>query len=237
MFHLQSFPPGGLAVVIGSRSAIGRACVTALKASEDFGGVIAFGRDSTPPLDVTRDEDWIAVVDSIRATSLPLRLVLVSTGVLQSRFGGPERSVRDIRAEAMAHAFAVNAIGPALALKHLLPLLPKEGKSLFAALSARVGSIGDNRLGGWFSYRASKAALNQILHTGAIELARSRREAVCVALHPGTVDTPLSAPFVRNAPGRHAPDDAAQHLLAVIDRLTSADSGTFFDWRGETIPW
>jgi NAD(P)-dependent dehydrogenase (short-subunit alcohol dehydrogenase family) len=237
MVHLQSFPPGGLAVVIGSRSAIGRACVAELRGSPGFGAVLAFGRDSAPSLDVTRDDDWLAVVDSIRATSLPLRLILVSTGVLQSRFGGPERSLREIQAEAMAHALAVNAIGPALALKHLLPLLPKEGKSLFAALSARVGSIGDNRLGGWVSYRASKAALNQILHTGAIELARSRREAACVALHPGTVDTPLSAPFARSAPNRQTPDEAARHLLAVIDRLTFADSGGFFDWRGETVPW
>jgi NAD(P)-dependent dehydrogenase (short-subunit alcohol dehydrogenase family) len=237
MSHLQSFPPGGLAVVIGSRSAIGRACVNALKASESFGGVLAFGRDSVPALDITCEADWSGITDSIRATALPLRLVLVSTGVLQDQVGGPERGVREIRAEVMAHAFAVNAIGPALALKHLLPLLPKDGKSLFAALSARVGSIGDNRLGGWFSYRASKAALNQILHTGAIELARSRREAVCVALHPGTVGTPLSAPFTRNTQSHLTPAEAAAHLMAVIDRLSSAESGAFFDWRGEPIPW
>ncbi|MGC8535056.1 MAG: SDR family oxidoreductase [Rhizomicrobium sp.] len=237
MSRLESFPPGGLAVVIGSGSAIGAASLEALNASGRFAATLGFGRNSAPPLDVTSEDDWKGVAECIRAHVLPLRLVLVSTGVLKGAFGGPEKSVREIHAPAMAHAFAVNAIGPALALKHLLPLLPREGKSVFVALSARVGSIGDNRLGGWFSYRASKAALNQILHTCAIELARSRRDAVCVALHPGTVETPLSAPFARSNSQRHTPAEAAQHLLGVMDHLSATDSGGFFDWRGQSIPW
>ncbi|MDE2465510.1 MAG: SDR family oxidoreductase [Alphaproteobacteria bacterium] len=237
MSCLETFPSGGIAVVIGSRSAIGRAMVAALAQSERFDAVLSFGRDTAPVLDVTCEDNWKNVAAQITAAGKPLRLVLVTTGLLRGPLGGPERTWGDIDPMAMAGAFAVNAIGPALALKHLLPLLPKEGKSMFAALSARVGSIADNRLGGWFSYRASKAALNQILHTAAIELARSRRAAVCVALHPGTVDTPLSAPFARHGLDLHTPYAAAAHLVAVMDRLRVADSGGFFDWRGAPIPW
>jgi len=137
----------------------------------------------------------------------------------------------------MARAFALNAIGPALLMKHMLPNLPREGKSVFATLSARVGSIGDNRLGGWFSYRASKAALNQVVRTAAVELRRRRPEAICVALHPGTTDTKLSSPFRKSDLDVQSPDIAAQRLLSVIDRLGPDDSGSFFDHRGETIPW
>ena len=137
----------------------------------------------------------------------------------------------------MAEAFAINAIGPALLMKHFLPLLPRGGKSVFATLSARVGSIKDNRLGGWYSYRASKAALNQFVRTAAVELGRSHREALCVALHPGTVDTPLTSPFRKAGLEVQSPDTAAGRLLAVIDRLGPADSGGFFDHRGDDVPW
>ena len=137
----------------------------------------------------------------------------------------------------MAQAFAINAIGPALLFKHFLPLLPRNGKSVFATLSARVGSIGDNRLGGWFSYRASKAALNQIVRTAAVELGRSHREAICVALHPGTVDTRLTLPFRKAGLDVQSPDCAAERLLAAIDKLGPEHSGGFFDHRGSAVPW
>ncbi len=137
----------------------------------------------------------------------------------------------------MAKAFAVNTIGPALLIKHLLPLLPRAGKSVFATLSAKVGSIGDNHLGGWYSYRASKAALNQIVRTAAIELKRRQPEAVCVALHPGTVESPLSAPFGRSGLDVQSPATAAERLVGVIDTLTPASSGGFFDYRGTALPW
>jgi NAD(P)-dependent dehydrogenase (short-subunit alcohol dehydrogenase family) len=138
----------------------------------------------------------------------------------------------------MARVFAVNTIGPALVAKHFLPLLPRRGRSAFAAISARVGSIGDNRLGGWHSYRASKAALNMLLRNFAIELARRAPDAVCIGLHPGTVDTALSAPFrSRVAPDRlFTPARSAGHLLRVIEQATVADNGHVLAWDGARIP-
>ncbi len=136
----------------------------------------------------------------------------------------------------MAAQFALNATGVALALKHFAPLLRRDGRAVFASLSARLGSIGDNRLGGWISYRAAKAAQNQIIRTAAIEIARQRPWAIVVALHPGTVDTALTAPYRGRNPAITAARSAAA-LLAVMDRLTPADTGGFFDWRGEPVAW
>ncbi len=165
------------------------------------------------------------------------RLIVDSTGILHGEGLQPEKSWREFDAQKLADAFAVNAIGPALLMKHFLPLLPPEGKCMFATLSARVGSIGDNRLGGWYGYRASKAALNQFVRTAAVELRRRRREAVCVALHPGTVDTRLSSPFGKSGLEVQSPEDAAQRVLAVIDRLGPSESGGFFDHRAIRVPW
>lgn len=128
-------------------------------------------------------------------------------------------------------------MGPALIMKHVLPRLPRLGKAVFATLSARVGSIGDNRLGGWYGYRASKAALNQLVRTAAIELRRRSPESICVALHPGTVDTPLSVPFRKDGLELHSPSIAAERLLEVINQLRPNDSGTFLDYHGKTVPW
>jgi NAD(P)-dependent dehydrogenase (short-subunit alcohol dehydrogenase family) len=122
-------------------------------------------------------------------------------------------------------------------MKHFLPLLPQSGKSVFAALSARVGSIGDNRLGGWYSYRAAKAALNQVIHTAAIELQRSRPQAICVALHPGTVDTGLTEGFAKSGLEVQTPATAAGRIIEILDALRPSDSGRFFDQRGAAIPW
>jgi len=167
----------------------------------------------------------------------PPRLILTATGALHSEVMTPEKTYRALSAVALAEAFAVNAIGPALLAKHFLPLTPRVGRSVFAALSARVGSNGDNRLGGWYGYRAAKAALNQILRGLAIEHARSRPEGLVVALHPGTVATSLSAPFRGAAEVVFTPDVAAAHLLRVIEGLTAADSGGFFAWDGSSVPW
>lgn len=163
-------------------------------------------------------------------------LIFNATGALQIGGHRPEKSINAIDAQAMAQQFAVNAIGVALALRYFSPLLGRAGRSVFASLSARVGSIGDNRLGGWISYRAAKAAQNQILHTAAIEIARKRPEAIVVALHPGTVETGLSAAFASNHPTITAAQ-SAEALLTVIDRLTPADSGSFWDWKGQQVPW
>ena len=135
-----------------------------------------------------------------------------------------------------AHDSSV-AIGPALLMKYFCPLLPREGRAVFATLSARVGSISDNRLGGWYSYRASKAALNQLVRTAAVELRRHNRDGLCVALHPGTVDTALSAPFAKSGLDARPPDVAAREVLAVLDGLDAAATGGFFDHRGASIDW
>ena len=168
----------------------------------------------------------------------PPATVIVATGVLTLVDGsGPERSYRSLDAGVMERVFRLNTIGPALIAKHTLPLLARERRSVFAALSARVGSIGDNRIGGWHSYRASKAALNMLIASFAIELARTRPEAIAVGLHPGTVDTGLSRPFQANLPEGQlvTPPAAARNLLAVIEKLTPEDSGKVFDWEGEKI--
>lgn len=165
--------------------------------------------------------------------------LVIATGLLHEDGLSPERSLRDLDQQRLTRAFQINAIGPALVLRHLVPRLARSGRVEVAVLSARVGSIADNRLGGWYSYRASKAALNQLVRTAAIEVARSRPEAVLVALHPGTVDTAMSRPFQANvAPERlFTPSRAAKALAGVLDRLAPADSGGFFDWKGEAIPF
>ena len=168
----------------------------------------------------------------------PPDLVFVATGVLTLPGGaGPERSYRRLDADAMVTAFRLNTIGPALIAKHVLPLLPRDRRAVIAALSARVGSIDDNRLGGWHSYRASKAALNMLIRNLAIELARTHPQAVVAALHPGTVDSALSAPFQANLPDGQLtePDAAAANLLDAIAGLGTGDSGGLFDYRGRRI--
>ena len=172
-----------------------------------------------------------------RANRLDLRLVIDATGVLHGNGYLPEKSWAQLEPAQMAQVFAVNAIGPALLMKHFLPLLPRQGKAVFATLSAKVGSIGDNRLGGWYTYRASKAALNQLVHTAAIELARRHPAAICVALHPGTVHSALSAPFAKTGLDVRQPEEAAQRLLAVLNDLQASDSRGFFNHDGAALPW
>ena len=233
---LASFPPGGVAAVFGASGGIGAALADAIDGSRRFGAVLRFSRGGEPRFDLG-DEDSIERAAERLAEAGDIRLVVLATGVLEPSGRPPERSWRELDASAMAQAFAVNAIGPALVIKHVLPRFPRTGRSVFAALSARVGSIGDNRLGGWWSYRASKAALNQIVRTAAVELARRAPEALCVALHPGTVATPLSAPFVRPGTDVLTPERSATRLLDVIDGLGPADSGGFCDWRGAPVAW
>ncbi|MCE2820604.1 MAG: SDR family oxidoreductase [Phenylobacterium sp.] len=223
-------------VVIGAGGGIGAALVQALEASRRYGRVIGLGRSSDPPLDL-HDEASVAAAVAYAASAGDLRLVIHAAGVLHGPGMSPEKSLSRIDPAAMAEAFAINATGPALVMKHVLPRLPRRGRCVFAALSARVGSIGDNRLGGWYAYRASKAALNQLVRTAAIELARRNPEALCVALHPGTVATALSAPFVGDDPKAQSPETAAGKLLAVLDALPAGANGGFFDAEGRTVPW
>jgi len=162
--------------------------------------------------------------------------VVVATGALEIGGAEPEKTIKSIERQAMMDQFALNAVGPALVIAHAHDLLPRDRRAVLAVLSARVGSIGDNRIGGWISYRSAKAAVNQVVHTAAIELARTHKQAVCVALHPGTVATPFTEKYL----GRHpavAPKEAAQNLLRVMDGLTVENSGQFFDWAGKEVPW
>ncbi len=232
-----SFPSGGIAVVIGATGAVGSALAKRLSADARFGAVVGLSRNGTPALELTSEESIGKAAATVAALGLPLRLVIDATGFLHDGVAMPEKTWRDLSADRLAHAFAVNTIGPALLMKHFLPLLARDGKAVFATLSARVGSIGDNQLGGWYGYRASKAALNQMVRCAAIELKRSAPAAICVALHPGTVDSGLSAPFERRGLDVRPPHRAADDLLGVIDSLTAADTGTFLDHKGENPPW
>ncbi|MFC7703236.1 SDR family NAD(P)-dependent oxidoreductase [Plastorhodobacter daqingensis] len=216
------------ALVVGASGGIGRALAAELGARGHE--VVPLSR-SENGFDIT-DEDSVARHLSRLG---PIETVVVATGALAPEGQGPEKSLRALDAQAMARVLAVNTIGPAMVLKHALPLLPRDRRTVVAVLSARVGSIGDNATGGWYSYRASKAALNQILRSAAIELARSHPKALCVALHPGTVATPFTASFPR--PGKLTPEEAAGRLLDVLDALGPAQTGGFFDSAGLPVPW
>jgi NAD(P)-dependent dehydrogenase (short-subunit alcohol dehydrogenase family) len=233
------------AVVIGATGGIGQALVEALAARSDVAAVTALSRRPADPASAKVETGYVDLLDeasvaqAAEACRDPApRLVVCAAGLLHEGDVQPEKSLRDLDPGRLARLLAVNTIGPALVLKHFSPLLPRKGRSVMALLSARVGSISDNRLGGWYGYRASKAALNQLVRTASIEVQRARREAVIVGLHPGTVDTPLSAPFSGNvAPGKlFTPAFAAGRLLAVLDGLSPGDSGRCFAWDGSEVP-
>ena len=220
------------ALIIGASGGIGQALSAALAARLGSGNVTGLSRRGDG-LDVT---DEASVAHHLGALAGPFDTVLVATGILAPDGTSPEKSLSALTGDAMARLFAVNAIGPALVLKHALPLIPRDRRAVIGVLSARVGSIGDNGLGGWYSYRASKAAVNQIVHTAAIEIGRSHRHAICVALHPGTVATPFTADYRGRHPSVPAEDSAA-NLLSVLDGLTPDHSGNFYDWAGKAVPW
>ena len=234
---------GNTAVVIGASGGLGAALLMALQDSGKYALVLGLARSQilsgAPVMDIT-DENSISTGMSWlteKCDAHPLRLVIVATGFLHQQGSGPERSLANLNADYLAQVFAVNSIGPAMLLKHLSALLPKEGAVKLVFISAKVGSIGDNALGGWYGYRASKAALNQIVKTASIELARRNKQVCCVAMHPGTVETRLSQPFGKSGLNVRSPEVAAREILNVINSLDASNTGTFVDYLGAKLPW
>jgi NAD(P)-dependent dehydrogenase (short-subunit alcohol dehydrogenase family) len=251
MSLLNSFDSPITAVLIGASGGIGQAMLAQLLAEPRVSRVYAFARRipdavkqqasthsdrlSLHSIDLSREESIAACAEQLKAATP--NLVLITTGLLHAEDSLPEKSWRNLEADYFQKQMQINALAPALLAKHLIPLLPKDQRAVFAALSARVGSIGDNRLGGWYSYRASKAALNMLLRCTAIEAKRRWPKLVVAGLHPGTVDTPLSQPFQARVPDGKlfTPAFSARSLLQVIDGLTPADSGNVYAWDGQLI--
>jgi NAD(P)-dependent dehydrogenase (short-subunit alcohol dehydrogenase family) len=231
----------GAAVVIGAGGGLGAALLAHLQQGGEYGKVLGVGRSADLRLDYL-DEGSIAqtakhVGQACAESGCELRLLIVASGFLHGQAGQPERSWSHLDAAYLQHVFAINTIGPALVMKHFLPLLPKRGRCVAGFVSAKVGSIGDNALGGWYGYRASKAALNQLVKTAAIELTRRNKESVCIALHPGTVDTDLSRPFAKTGLKVRPAEEAAGDLLWVLNHVAASDTGCLIDYRGEKLPF
>ncbi len=232
-FRMNSLGEGYRALVIGASGALGTAFCELLNEDPKCSVVRELGRNSAPGLDLEKP-DSIASAAVELAEEAPYQLILHAAGLLHREDIKPEKSYTSIESDALQAIFQVNTLGPALVLRHFLPLLDPHG--VMAVLSAKVGSIGDNRLGGWYAYRASKAALNMLIKTAAIELARTRPHTRLLSLHPGTVVSGLSQPF-RSASAARPASIAAEELLSLIDRLAPADSGNFFAYSGERLPW
>ena len=241
---MNSFESEAQAVVIGAGGGIGSALAAELAADPGFATVHALSRQPGASTGRLRGGfidvlDEVSIAAAAARIASPLHLVIIATGALQGQhFPNPEKSYKALEGDALVASFQLNTIGPALVAKHFLPIMAREGKTVFAALSARVGSITDNRAGGWHAYRAAKAALNMLMRNFAIETARRNAASICVTLHPGTVDTGLSRPFHRGLPTGQVitPQTSAAALLRVIDSMTPADSGQCLGWDGKTIP-
>lgn len=218
------------ALVVGASGGIGRALVRSLQQA---------GNEVTC---LSRRDDGLEVADEVSVVACmgrlqgPFDTVFIATGALEIGPHQPEKSLRAVTPEGLLAQFRTNAMGPILVLKHLVAHLPKDAPSHVGILSARVGSIGDNGLGGWYSYRMAKAGLNQLVHTAAIELTRTHKQAVLALLHPGTVATAFTAKYAGNH-NTVPPDEAAQNLRSVLTALTPAQSGGFYDWAGQIVPW
>lgn len=239
--EFTSFSEPLRALVFGASGGLGAAFVDILRASPGVETCVASSRrggQDRIALDLT-DEEAIAAFAQTMSEQAPFHLIINASGLLHHAALQPEKRLSDITAQNMFQSFAMNSVAPALINRYFVPLLPRKGKSVIAHLSARVGSISDNRIGGWYSYRAAKAAQNMITRTTAIEVARRYPEAVIVGLHPGTVDTNLSKPFQSGVASDRlfSPEYAAQQLLQVLDTLSGADSGNVFAYDGQRVPF
>ena len=244
---LNSFGDNLRVVVIGASGGIGAGFIRHFQDIDAVTEIYALSRTGAGPrgakiksltYDFTDEDNIKAGAEVLRETG-KFDIIIVATGLLQGEGIAPEKNLRALDLEAFAKSFAVNAAGPAMSAKHLLPLLHRDRKTVFAALSARVGSISDNRIGGWYAYRAAKAALNMLLKTISIEHARRFDQSIIAGLHPGTVDTSLSAPFQGNVPkGKlFTPEFSTGQMIKVLDGLTVADTGNLFDYAGKQVPF
>jgi NAD(P)-dependent dehydrogenase (short-subunit alcohol dehydrogenase family) len=234
-------PPQNLALIIGANGGLGDALLSQLEGDANYAQAVGFSRSTQVSVNYD-DEASISkaaahVADLCKTTNLQLRLLVVATGFLHGEAGQPERSFTHLDAAYLQHVFNINTLGPALVMKHFLPLLPQTGRCVAGFISAKVGSISDNALGGWYGYRASKAALNQLVKTASIELTRRNKDSICVSLHPGTVATALSEPFAKTGLNVRLAAEAAGDLLAVLAGLTAADTGCFMDYKGQKLPF
>ena len=230
-----------VALIIGSNGGLGAALLSQLEGDANYAQAIGLSRSTQVSVNYD-DESSIAkaaqyVADLCATSNLQLRLLIVATGFLHGAQGQPERSFTNLDAAYLQHVFKINTLGPALVMKHFLPLLPKTGRCVAGFLSARVGSISDNALGGWYGYRASKAALNQLVKTASIELTRRNKDSICVSLHPGTVATALSEPFAKTGLNLRPASEAAADLLAVLAGLSPADTGCLVDYLAQKLPF
>jgi NAD(P)-dependent dehydrogenase (short-subunit alcohol dehydrogenase family) len=232
--YMNSFPANFRALVIGASGGIGAAFVQALRNNPQCAEVIALHRQSTPAIDFDQ-EDSVAAAAAELGPSGKFHLIINAAGVLHAPDFMPEKKLADLNYSQLMDTFRTNTFGPALVLRHFAPLLDTQ-RSVLAVLSAKVGSIEDNRLGGWYSYRASKAALNMLLKTASIEVKRNNTAAVLVSIHPGTVNSRLSQPFRGAQIGRDAAV-AAQEMLHLIDGLTPAQTGGFYAYDAQPLPW
>lgn len=233
---MKSLRQGYNALVIGASGGIGAAVAQALESDPGNGRVLRLSRRDDAGFDVTDEASVARAAQRLAGDMDGLDLIFNATGALTIDGVGPEKSLKAIDPQAMLRQFSLNAVGPALLLKHFAPLLPRDRRAIFGSLSARVGSIGDNHLGGWISYRAAKAAQNQIVRTAAIEISRTRPLAIVAALHPGTVETGLSVGYRGNHAAVPA-SEAASNLLAVLDSLPPERTGGFFAYEGSAIEW
>lgn len=231
----MSFNPENIAI-IGASGAIGSAFTKLLSEKHPNASLFAFSRNGEHSIDYS-SEDSIAEAAELAAKEKPLDVVVVASGILHDGELMPEKSLRDLAAEKFHRIFEVNTITPALIAKYFLPKLNKDQPSIFATLSARVGSISDNQLGGWYSYRASKVALNMVIKNAAIEVGRRNKKAIIVGLHPGAVDSDLSKPFQGNvADGKlFTPEYSAGKLLEVLENLSPEQTGKCFAWDGKEV--
>ncbi|MDD7805169.1 MAG: SDR family NAD(P)-dependent oxidoreductase [Endozoicomonas sp. (ex Botrylloides leachii)] len=231
----MSFNPENIAI-LGASGAIGSAFTKRLPEKYPHASIFAFSRNRQHRIDYSHEESLDEAAE-LSAKEKPLDLIIVANGILHDEGLMPEKSLRDVSAEKFQRIFEVNTITPALIAKYFLPKLNKEKPSIFVALSARVGSISDNQLGGWYAYRASKSALNMIIKNAAIEVGRRNKKAIVIGFHPGTVDSALSRPFQGNiANGKlFTPEYSAERLLIIMENISPAQTGKCFAWDGKEV--